>query len=141
MDFKKYLPLVGRVFLAAIFLRSGIAHILGFAGTVEMMTGKGIPVAPLLLAGSVFCLLLGGLSILLGFKVRWGAILLIIFLIPATLVFHNPIADVSELNNFLKNIGLIGGILFVYYFGSGPVSIDASSTSDRQSQNYISQSE
>lgn len=140
MGFKKYLPLVGRVFLAAIFLRSGIGHILGFAGTVQMMTGQGIPAAPLLLAGSVVCLLLGGLSILLGFKVRWGAILLIIFLVPATLVFHNPIADASELNDFLKNIGLIGGILFVYYFGPGPVSIDASG-SDRQSQTYISQSE
>ena len=140
MAFKKYLPLIGRVFLAAIFLNSGVNHILGFAGTNAMMTQRGLPLAPLLLGSSIFCLLAGGLSVLLGFKVRWGAILLIIFLIPASFVFHNPVADPSEINNFLKNIGLIGGILFVYYFGPGPVSID-SGESDRHSQAYISQSE
>lgn len=140
MALKKYLPLIGRAFLAAIFLNSGIGHIFGFTGIAKMMSERGLPIPFVLLAGSVVCLLLGGLSILLGFKVRWGAILLIIFLIPATLVFHNFIADPSELNNFLKNIGLMGGILFVYYFGPGPVSID-SDAGDRQSQTYVSQSE
>lgn len=140
MTFKKYLPLIGRAFLAAIFLNSGVGHIFGFAGITTMMTQRGLPVPPLLLACSIFCLLVGGLSILLGFKARWGAILLIIFLIPTSLVFHNPVADPSELNDFLKNIGLMGGMLFVYYFGSGPISIDTGE-SDRQSQAYISQSE
>ncbi|MDJ0693304.1 MAG: DoxX family protein [Mastigocoleus sp. MO_167.B18] len=139
MGFKKYLPLLGRAFLAAIFLNSGVGHIFGFAGLTKMMSERGLPVAPLLLAGSIFCLLVGGLSILFGFKARWGAILLIIFLIPASLVFHNPIADPSELNNFLKNIGLMGGMLFIYYFGSGPVSIDSGESS--QPQAYVSQSE
>ena len=50
---------------------------------------------------------------------------LILFLIPATLVFHNPIANPSEINGFLKNIGLIGGLLMVIYTGAGALSIDS----------------
>ena len=139
MGFKKYLPLIGRAFLSAIFLNSGISKIFGFAGVVEAMTGR-LPAPALLIAGNIFCTLVGGLSILLGFKARWGAILLIIFLLPTTLVFHNPINNPSELNAFLKNFALIGAMLFIYYFGPGPVSIDASE-SDRQPQAYVSQSE
>ena len=70
--------------------------------------------------------LLGGLSLLLGYKVKIGSILLILFLIPATLVFHNPIANPEELNSFIKNIGLIGGLLMVIYAGAGALSIDNS---------------
>ena len=76
MGFKKYLPLIGRALLTSIFLRAGIANLLGFAGIVEMMTQRGLPIPPLLLAGNIFCTLVGGISILLGFKARWGAILL-----------------------------------------------------------------
>ncbi len=145
MTFKHYIPLIGRAFLATIFLKSGVGHVFGFPVITKMMGARGLPIPSVLLAGSVVCLLLGGLSILLGFKVRLGAILLIIFLIPATLVFHNFIADTSELNNFLKNIGLMGGILFVYYFGPGPISIDSHKSDrlgeDSQSQTHISQSE
>ncbi|MEM7553250.1 MAG: DoxX family protein [Cyanobacteria bacterium P01_A01_bin.84] len=127
MNLQKYIPLAGRAFLSVIFLYAGVNHILGFQGTVEMMAKRSLPIPNLLLLGTIFCCLAGGASILLGFKVKWGAILLILFLIPATLVFHNPIADPSEVNAFLKNIGLIGAMLLIYYFGSGPVSLDTSS--------------
>ena len=46
-------------------------------------------------------------------------------LIPATLVFENPIANPSEINGFLKNIGLIGALLMVIYTGAGALSIDS----------------
>ena len=65
-------------------------------------------------------------SLLLGYKVKLGSLLLILFLIPATLVFHNPLADPSQINSFLKNIGLIGGLLMVIYAGAGALSIDSS---------------
>ena len=54
-----------------------------------MMTNRGLPLPQLLLMGNIFCTLVGGLSILFGFKARIGAILLIIFLVPTTFVFHN----------------------------------------------------
>ena len=118
----KYLPLAARVCLCLIFLKAGISHILGFNSTVLMMTNNGLPIAPVLLFFTVVFQLLGGLSLLLGYKVKLGSMLLILFLIPATLVFHNPIADSSEINNFLKNIGLIGGLLMVIYTGAGALS-------------------
>lgn len=125
MNLQKYIPLIARAFLAAIFLKAAVSNSLGFAGVAEMMSQRGLPAPALLLAGNIFCTLVGGISILLGFKARWGAILLILFLIPTTFVFHNPVADPKELNSFLKNFGLIGAMLLIYYYGSGPVSIDS----------------
>lgn len=130
----KYLPLAARICLCIIFIKSGIGKILGFAGTASMMAGQGLPIPEVLLFFTVAFQLLGGLSLLFGYKVKIGAILLILFLIPATLVFHNPIIDPSEVNSFLKNIGLIGGLLMVIYAGSGALSIDTATekTQDRQ---------
>ncbi len=141
MGFKKYIPLIGRSFLAAIFLKAGVANTLGFSGIVEMMANKGLPVPSLLLIGNIFCTLVGGISILLGLKARIGAILLIIFLIPTTFVFHNPFTDINELNAFLKNFGLVGAMLFIYYYGTGPVSLDANSATNDYDDTYVSESD
>jgi putative oxidoreductase len=107
----KYLPLAARICLCLIFFKAGISHILGFSGTAEMMSDKGLPIATVLLTFTIVFQLLGATSLLLGYKIKIGSILLIIFLIPATLAFHNPLIDSSEINAFLKNIGLIGGLL------------------------------
>ena len=120
----KYIPLAARICLCIIFINSGIGKIFGFAGTAEMMANQGLPIVNILLIFTIAFQLLGGLSLLLGYKVKIGSTLLILFLIPATLVFHNPIADPGEMNSFLKNIGLIGGLLMVIYAGAGALSID-----------------
>ena len=119
----KYLPLAARICLSLIFLKAGLSHAIGFPGFVNMLS-QSLPLAPLLAIGTVVFQLLGTLSLLLGYKVKIGALLLIIFLIPASLMFHNPL-DPQELNNFLKNVGLIGGLLFVIDAGAGAVSLDA----------------
>lgn len=123
---EKYIPLIARVFLSAIFFKSGLDKITGFAGTQQYMAKTGIPLGltGLLLVGAIVFELVGGLSVLLGYKARWGALLLILFLIPATLLFHTNFAERMQLLQFLKNLGLIGGLLLVYYIGSGPVSLD-----------------
>lgn len=122
----KYLPLAARICLCIIFINSGIGKIFGFAGTAEMMAGRGLPIPQVLLIFTIAFQLLGGLSLLFGYKVQIGSLLLIVFLIPATLVFHNPIGNPDELNAFLKNIGLIGGLLMTMYVGAGALSIDSS---------------
>lgn len=124
----KYIPLAARICLSLIFFKAGISHILGFGDTVAMMSEQGLPLANVLLAGTVVFQLLGAISLLFGFKTKIGSILLIIFLIPASLVFHNPIADPTQINDFLKNIGLIGGLLMLIYAGAGALSIDRQST-------------
>ena len=122
----KYLPLAARICLCIIFINSGIGKISGFTSTAEMMANKGLPIAEVLLVFTIAFQLLGGFSLLFGYKVKIGSLLLILFLIPATLVFHNPLADPAQLNAFLKNLGLIGGLLMVIYAGAGALSIDNS---------------
>jgi putative oxidoreductase len=119
----KYLPLAARICLALIFLKAGITHLIGFNGFATML-GQQLFLGGLLAAGTIFCQLAGSLSLLLGYKVKIGALLLIIFLIPATLMFHNFLADGEKLNDFLKNVGLIGGLLMVIYTGAGAASLD-----------------
>ena len=125
----KYIPLAARVCLCLIFLKAGISHILGYSGTVEMMAGQGLPIPDVLLIFTIAFQILGGLSLLLGYKVAIGSILLILFLIPATLIFHNPASDI---NGFLKNIGLIGGLLMVIYAGAGVLSVDGTAEKERR---------
>ncbi len=119
----KYVPLIARICLALVFLNAGIKHLLGFSGFVNVIAQQ-LPLAPLLAIGTIAFQLLGALSLILGFRVKMGATLLILFLVPATLVFHNFLADAAELGNFLKNLGLIGGLLMVIYTGAGAVSLD-----------------
>ena len=127
----KYLPLVARIALALIFLTSSIKHALGFSGFVDMI-GQTLPLAPLLAIGTIAFQILGSLSLIFGYKVNIGATLLILFLIPATLIYHNPIIDGSELTSFLKNLGLIGGLLLVIYTGAGAASVDTSQSRPEQ---------
>ncbi len=119
---EKYIPLLARIFLSAIFIKSGIEKILDPANTQDYMTTKGIPLAGVLLIPTIIVLVGGGLSVLLGYKARWGALLLIGFLIPATLIFHTDFPNQEV--NFMKNIGLMGGLLMVVAFGAGELSLD-----------------
>lgn len=119
-----YIPLIGRTFLAVIFLQSAIGKIFSFADTQQMMGDRGLPIPALLLLGNIVFQLVGGLSLVLGYRTRWGALILILFLIPTTLVFHNVFVDPGEQIPFLKNLALIGSLMMVSYFGAGPVSLD-----------------
>ena len=121
---QKYTPLVARTFLAVIFIYTGIGKAMSFAATQQQIAGAGLPLAPLVTVGAIAFEILGGLSLVLGFKPKVGAILLLLFLIPATLVFHNPLVDSGELIQFMKNLAIIGGLLMIVAFGSGPVSLE-----------------
>ncbi|MGI0498867.1 FAD-dependent oxidoreductase [Limnospira platensis] len=119
-----YIPLIGRAFLATIFINSSVSKILDFAATEEMIALRGLPHPNLMLLGNIVFQLVGAFSLILGYKTRWGAIILILFLIPTTLVFHNFLDAPGEKTAFLKNLALIGSLMMVSYFGPGPVSLD-----------------
>lgn len=119
-----YVALAARVCLSIIFLKSGIGKAMDFGGLQQTLVGQNLPFAPVLAVGTIVFLIAGGVSILIGFKTQVGAILLVIFLIPTTLVFHNPIGNPEEWNAFLKNLGLAGGLLMLVYAGAGALSLD-----------------
>ena len=121
---RSIIPLIARIFLSAIFLKSALGKIIDPAGTQQFMASYGMPFTGLFLIGAVVLEAVGGLSMLIGYKARWGATLLVIFLIPTTLVFHTKFSDAVQMIMFMKNIAIIGGLLMVAYFGAGPVSLD-----------------
>lgn len=119
---QSWVPLVARVFLSAVFIRAGITKILNPEGTQAYMAKFGVP--GWLLIPTIIVLLVGGLSVLLGYKARWGAALLIGFLIPATLIFHTDFSQNLEVIQFFKNLALMGGLLLVVAYGAGSLSLD-----------------
>jgi len=129
-----FLSLLARLMIVAIFLMSAVAgKIMNFNGTVERMAAEGVPSPTILLGGAIAFLLLGGLSIVLGLWGRVGALLLLVFLAAATYYFHDfwklppdtpPERMQMEVISFLKNLALMGTMLFLIANGTGPWSID-----------------
>jgi uncharacterized membrane protein YphA (DoxX/SURF4 family) len=128
----RYLPLLGRILLSHIFLLSFFGKVTNWSTFEGMMAAKGVPPSwvPFLLGGAAALELIGGLSVLFGFKARWGALLLVLFLIGVTPVMHNfwampdPKAFQEQLINFQKNVAMLGGLLMVIACGAGAVSFD-----------------
>jgi len=119
---KRYLPLLGRILLGLIFVMSGFNKITGFEGTQQYMASFGMPMTSVLLVGAIAVEILGGLSVIAGVFPRFGSLALIGFLVPATLIFHTDFSDQTQMIMFLKNLSIMGGLLFVIAYGSGPFS-------------------
>ena len=122
--------LAGRILLAVMFVISGFGKITGYAGTEAYMASKGLPMVGVLLPLTILTELGGGLALIAGFKARWVALALAGFTLLAGLIFHNfwAVTDAAQhMNqqiNFLKNLGLTGGLLMVFAFGPGRYSVD-----------------
>ena len=114
-----YLSLLTRIFLSMIFLWSGINKIMNPLATQVNMSAHGMPLTSVFLVAAIALEILGGLSVLLGIKPRWGAAMLIIFLIPATLIFHTDLNTEIEQAMFLKNLAMLGGLLMLVQHGGG----------------------
>ena len=127
---KSYAPLLGRVLLAFIFLQSGFDKVLNYGKTINLMAARGIPEPQILLPMAIAALFIGGIMILVGWKARWGALALILFMIPATLYFHGywtypqPL-QLNQFHHFVKNLAIIGALLMILGMGSGACSVDA----------------
>ena len=121
MEKSDLFALTGRVFLATIFLASAFGKITNFQGTTDYMAAHGMPVAGLLCLCAIVLEVLGGLSLVLGYFTRWGAVALLVFMVPATLIFH---VSPDQRIQFLKNLAIMGGLLQIAAFGPGNISLD-----------------
>ena len=121
--------LVGRILLAAIFIKSGFGKITGFEGTVGYIASKGLPLPQI---GAIIAILVelgGGILLAIGFKARWAALAIAIFTLAAGILFHNYWAveaaqRMGQEINFWKNVSMTGGLLLAYAFGPGRYSVD-----------------
>lgn len=124
----KYLVLLGRILYTAIFLQSVPFHFTKMAA--DYAAAHGTPLASIAVPVSGVIALAGGLSILLGFKAKYGAWLIVLFLLPITFLMHDfwnvadPMGRMMQQVNFMKNLSMLGAALLIAHFGSGPLSVD-----------------
>jgi putative oxidoreductase len=120
---------LGRLFFAAIFLTAGpnnfTKQAIGYAAS------QGVPLASIAVPVSGLLAIVGGLSILLGYRAKLGAWLIVLFLIPVTLMMHkfwtvtDPMTAQIQMIMFIKNVAMLGGALLISQFGAGQFSVDA----------------
>lgn len=127
---KSFAWLSGRILLSVIFLISGVMKIIAFPDVEKGMAAHGMVAVPFFLVGAIIIELAGGLSVVLGYKARLGALLLAVYLIPVTLVMHDfwnaqGAMMQDQMEHFLKNVAIIGGLLSIVGVGAGPASIDS----------------
>ncbi len=141
---KVFVGFIGRALLSIIFISSAVHQLIDWHGTMNYMTHAmtdwlmqsagydflhhlfdwGLSNAAFLLAIAVIFELIGGLLVFIGLWTRVGALLLILFLIPTTLIFHHfwqlqgP-DRMMQMINFMKNVSILGGLFIVLAFGKG----------------------
>lgn len=123
-----FIMLLARFCIAFIFLMNGLGKVTNPSETQQYMEQYGMPLTFLFLIGAICVELLGGLSILIGLKARWGALALFLFLIPTTLIFHREFSDQIQVIMFMKNLAIMGGLLLLVCHGPGKISMDAFKT-------------
>jgi putative oxidoreductase len=114
----KLLYPAGRALLGALFFISGINKILAFSYVAGWMASSGVPASNLLLAITIVIEVVGGLMLIVGYKARLAALVIALFLVPVTLVFHafwsaDAANFQNQLTQFLKNLSILGGMLIV----------------------------
>lgn len=121
--------LLARLLMVALFLPAGLSKITGFEGTVGYIASVGLPMASLGAVLAIAVEVLAPLALLVGWRTRWAALVLAVFTLAATVFFHNFWAMPAEQQfmqqlMFMKNLGVVGGLLALAAFGAGAWSLD-----------------
>ena len=119
--------LVGRILIAALFLIVFYNSVRNIPGTAGYLGSLGMPSPGAMVYLKVAIELIGGICILVGWQTRSAALGLGVFVVVATLFAHLNFADGNQLNHFLKNLAVIGGLLAVYVTGPGAYSVEGKS--------------
>jgi len=124
----KFLFPLGRVLFSLIFIVGAARHFTQEG--IQHAAALGVPAAALLVPSSGIMAIAGGLSVALGYKTRWGAWILVLFLVPVTWWMHgfwrwsDPAEIHTQLAMFAKNLSMLGAALLISGFGAGPASLD-----------------
>jgi putative oxidoreductase len=123
---------IARILISTIFMVSGIMKLMNFSATANMIGQSGIPLPTVVTAIAILIELLGAIMIIVGWQTKLAAWIQFIYLIPVTLMYHNfwaapPQMHDMQMMNFLKNLGIMGGLLILAVRGAGASSVDSSS--------------
>ncbi|HUK07477.1 MAG TPA: DoxX family protein [Stellaceae bacterium] len=125
-----YGSLLARFCLSLVFLWSGITKLRDPVGGTAEVAALGLPMPQVFLALTILCQIAGGLMVLLGFRVRLGALVLLSFTVVATLLGHRVAgltgaARQQQMTTSLEHLAIVGGFLLLIVHGAGALSIDA----------------
>jgi putative oxidoreductase len=123
--------LIARITMGVLFIIPAIRQITNYAGTIKYFASLGFPAPEAMVVLAVVIELVAGTLIILGWKTRWAAWLLVLYVVIATAMAHRfwqfPEAQqFNQLNHFLKNLAVIGGLLYIITFGPGRISVEKS---------------
>jgi putative oxidoreductase len=125
---KHYGPLIARILIAQLFVIAGFGKFAAFPRTAAFLANAGLPMPELLLVLTIALELGGGILLILGWKARWVAAGLFGFTLIATIMFHpfwavEPELIKNDMNNFMKNLAIMGAMLYIMAYGPGPLSL------------------
>lgn len=124
------MTVLGRLMLCTIFFMSAVGNkIPNFGGVVQYMQSAGVPFPKFMLVGGIAFLLLGSVSVVLGYKAHLGAGLLLLFLVLATYYFHafwnyEGAEQQLQMIHFMKNLSMAGAMVMIMANGPGPLAFD-----------------
>jgi len=118
--------LAGRILIALLFLQSGVEKITSYSMVLGYMTKAGLPFPQALLVVSAVVEIGCALALIVGWKTRLASIGLVIWMIPVTLIFHNPATGQDAMIHFMKNLAITGGLLVLFASGPGAWSLGRS---------------
>jgi putative oxidoreductase len=104
---------LARILLCLVFVNALLGKFGGFAATAAMMAERGVPLARVLLVLAMLLMGVGSILLISGVRARLGAVLLMVFLVPTTLIFHTALDDPGQRIAFFKNLSILGGLLLV----------------------------
>ena len=119
-----YLPVLARLLMCGLFIWDGVVQLRNPAAAVDYFTSLDVPMPNIAIWVSIPVHLLGGLAILVGYKTRWAAALLVLLCLGTAFGVHLPAGDMDNMMNFYKNLVMAGGFLYVINFGAGTISFD-----------------
>ncbi len=128
---KEWSPLVGRVLISLIFLMSGLGKVFQFDAQVGYAVSQGVPMASAAIGISAIIEIAAAVMIIVGFRARLGAAALFLWMIPVSVMMHafwtisDPMSMQINMIMFMKNLAIMGGMLMIMAYGSGPKSLSA----------------
>lgn len=130
MNTQGFSVLVARILLALMFVLAGIGKLGGLEGTAGFIASKGLPMPMVLAAATGVLEVVAGVMLIVGWQARWAALALALFTLVASVIFHNYWAMPAEQQMmqqlmFMKNLAVTGGLLAIFGFGAGALSLDA----------------